>query len=61
MKNEKQTTKKLKNKYHEEYVYCNNINEIINDGTYKFIRVFKQDNPSRVFLVNKEAYDVVKM
>ena len=47
---------KLKNIYTGDIVYCNNINEnsIVDDKV--FIKVFKEENLNRTFLVNLAAF-----
>ena len=57
MENQKQPVR-LKNRYSNEIVYCNNLKETDSDNNYVFIRVFSKENPQRVYLVNKEAYEV---
>lgn len=52
---------KLKNKYSNEFVMCDNMKDIVEDENYKFIKVYKQEQPHRVYLVNKDAYEVVKL
>ena len=50
---------KLKNIYTGEIVYCNDINETSEGGGLTFIRVFKEDNQQRTFLVNREAFRIL--
>ena len=52
-------TVKLKNRYNGEIVFCDNIDDVIVDGTYNFIKVYKQESPQRIYLVNKDAYTLV--
>ncbi len=47
---------KLKNRYNGEIVYCKDINDVIAEGTYTFIKVYKEELPDRIYLVNKDAY-----
>jgi hypothetical protein len=50
---------KLKNVYTGEIVYCKDINETSEGGGLTFIRVFKEDNHQRTFLVNREAFRIL--
>ena len=51
---------KLKNKYTGEMILTRNINDVtISDGI-KLIRAFFEFNPQRTFLVNVDAYTIVK-
>lgn len=51
---------KLKNKYTQEYVYCRNTEDVLDNGNgYVFYRVFKEEAPERIFLVNRKAYIIV--
>jgi hypothetical protein len=59
MKTENKPTK-LKNRYTGEVVYCSNIEEVIQQDPYKFIRVFKEELPGRTYLVNKDAFELAK-
>ena len=47
---------KLKNRYNGEIVYCKDINDVTAEGNYTFIKVFKEELPARIYLVNKDAY-----
>lgn len=47
---------KLQNRYTGEFVFCRDVNEIIQGSGYNFIKVFKPDNPNREYLVNRDAY-----
>lgn len=49
---------KLKNKYTGEQVLCHDVNDVIDDALYTFIKVFRPDDPNREFLVNRDAYVV---
>ena len=51
---------KLVNKYTKEEVYARNYDDVIREGANEFVRVFSQSNPQRTYLVNRQAYDVVK-
>lgn len=53
-------TVKLKNIFNGEIVYCNDLNDITETNGVKFIKVFKEENLERTFLVNKEAFEIVK-
>lgn len=48
---------KLKNIFNGEIVYCNDLNDITETNGVKFIKVFKEENLDRTFLVNKEAFE----
>jgi hypothetical protein len=50
---------KLKNRYNGEIVYCKDINDVTAEGNYTFIKVFKEELPDRIYLVNKDAYVLV--
>lgn len=51
---------KLKNRYHNDIVYCKDINDVVDKGEYVFYKVFTKENPNRIYLVNKEAFDIIK-
>lgn len=51
---------KLVNKYTQEEVYTRNYDDVIREGSNEFIRVFNNNNPQRTYLVNKNAFHVVK-
>jgi hypothetical protein len=51
--------KELRNRYSNEIVYCKNIDDIVVDTHYTFIKVFKKELPERTYLVNREAYEVL--
>ena len=51
---------KLVNKYTQEEVYTRNYDDVIREGSNEFIRVFNNNNPQRTYLVNKNAFNVVK-
>ena len=51
-------TVKLKNIFNGEVVFCSDLNDITETNGVKFIRVFKDENPDRTFLVNKEAFEI---
>jgi hypothetical protein len=55
------TVVKLKNIFSNEIVYCLDINNVKESDGIKFIRVYKEENPKRTFLVNKDAFKVVQM
>jgi hypothetical protein len=56
----KQNPVKLVNKYTQEEVYTRNYDDVIREGSNEFIRVFNNNNPQRTYLVNKNAFHVVK-
>jgi len=51
---------KLKNIFSGDIVLCSDIKETIQTDDKTFIRVFKEGNPNRTFLVNREAFVVAK-
>lgn len=51
---------KLKNRYTGEVVFCSNIQEVIEQAPYRFIKVYKEDLPQRTYLVNKDAFELAK-
>ena len=51
---------KLVNKYTKEEVFTRDYDDVIREGANEFVRVFTQSNPQRTYLVNRQAYDVVK-
>ena len=56
----KEKTVHLRNKYSKEEVYTKNYDnvEIVN-GDMKFIRVHTYNNPSRSYLANREAFEII--
>ena len=52
-------TVKLQNRYNGEIVYCKDINDVSVEGAYNFIKVYKEELPGRIYLVNKDAYVLV--
>lgn len=61
MKTKEVKPMKLINRYQNtDVVYCTDINDVIKDGNYNFVKVYKQENPNRLFLVNLDAFNVVK-
>ena len=51
---------KLKNRYTGEVVFCSDIQEVIEQAPYRFIKVYKEDLPQRTYLVNKDAFELAK-
>ncbi len=51
---------KLINKYTQEEVFTRDYNDVIREGANEFIRVFNHNNPQRTYLVNRNAFNVVK-
>lgn len=51
---------KLKNIFTSDIVYCLDMKNVQESGEIKFIQVYKEENPERIFLVNKDAFKVVK-
>jgi hypothetical protein len=47
---------KLKNKFTGDIVFCKDIKDITEANGMKFIKVYKDENPSRTFLVNLDAF-----
>lgn len=56
----KQKELKLKNKYNGDIVFTKNYNEFKEESGIKFIQVYTQTNPNRVYLVNREAFDIIR-
>lgn len=50
---------KLKNIYTGEIVFCSDVNETIDGDGKTFIKVFKEEHPQRIFLVNREAFNIL--
>lgn len=50
---------KLKNIYTGEVVFCKDITDTSIGSDYVFIKVFKEDNPNRLYLVNREAFIIL--
>jgi hypothetical protein len=50
---------KLKNRFTGDIVLCNDMNNITESNGMKFVRVYKQENPNRTFLVNLEAFTIL--
>lgn len=51
--------KKLKNRYTGEILYTKNINETIINGETTFIKVFREGNSQREFLMNKDSFEIL--
>lgn len=51
---------KLRNRYNNEYLLCNDVKDVVTENNYTFYKVYTENNPNRVFLVNKEAFVVEK-
>lgn len=49
---------KLKNVYTGEIVLCEDLRDITEGDGKIFVKVFKEENPNRTFLVNREAFTV---
>lgn len=58
----KQQTKpvKLKNRYSNEYVYCNDLNDTVGSSDYTFYKVYNESNPNRTYLANKDSFIIEK-
>jgi len=50
---------KLKNIYTGETVVCEKFEETVQSDGKVFVRVYKEENPLRTFLVNREAFVVL--
>ena len=50
---------KLKNVYTGEIVLCKDLKDITEGDGKVFVKVFKEENPNRTFLVNREAFTVL--
>lgn len=50
---------KLKNLYSGEIVFTENFSEIRKMNDIEFIEVYKEDNPHRKYLVNRNAFQPV--
>jgi len=58
MKNVKEKTVKLKNIYTGDIVYARNVKQKYLSEDIVFVRVFREENPQREFLVNLNAFEV---
>lgn len=47
---------KLKNLYSGELVFTENIDDVRKMNDIEFIEVYKEDNPQRKYLVNRNAF-----
>lgn len=50
---------KLKNRYNGDIVVTEHYDEVEESNGIKFIRVYNESNPGRVYSVNKDAYEIV--
>jgi len=50
---------RLRNVYTGDIVFCKDLNDITESDELVFVRVFKQENPERTFLVNREAFKIL--
>lgn len=50
---------KLKNKFTGDIVFCKDLKDITEGNGMKFVKVFKEENPGRIFLVNLEAFVIL--
>lgn len=50
----------LKNRYSSEVLRTEDYDNVLKEGNYNFILVYHPENPQRKFLVNRDAYEVVK-
>jgi ABC-type enterochelin transport system substrate-binding protein len=51
---------KLKNIYTSDIVYCKDLKDITEGDDKVFIKVFREENPERIFLVNRDAFVIEK-
>lgn len=51
---------KLRNKYTKEIVYCKNIDKVVVLNNQTFISVFEEKKPDRIFLANKNSFEIIK-
>jgi hypothetical protein len=51
---------KLKNIYNNEVVICDDVDNYRMEDGIPFVRVYKEENPKRTFLVNLKAYNIIK-
>jgi hypothetical protein len=51
---------KLKNRYTKDIVISEKYDEPFIENDIKFILVYNEINPNRKFLVNRDAYEIVK-
>jgi hypothetical protein len=49
----------MKNYYTGDIVFCKDLNDVVENDGIVFVRVFKQENPERTFLVNREAFKIL--
>lgn len=52
---------KLKNIYNSEIVFCEDMENYRLEDGIPFVRVYKEENPKRTFLVNLKAYEVIRI
>ena len=50
---------KLKNLYTNEIIYTENYDDYQEKDGLEFIKVFKEENPKRNYLVNRNAYQIL--
>jgi hypothetical protein len=50
---------KLKNIYTGDIVYCKDLNDTTEGDGKVFVKVFKEENTQRTFLVNREAFTIL--
>jgi len=50
---------KLKNLYTNEIIYTENYDDYQEKDGLEFIKVFKEENPKRKYLVNRNAYQIL--
>ena len=50
---------KLKNRFTGDIVCCKDMNTITESNGMKFIKVYREENPQRTFLVNLDAFTIL--
>ena len=50
----------LKNVFTGEVVFCEDMKDVDVTENMTFIKVYRHDNPKRVFRVNKDAYRIIQ-
>jgi len=50
---------KLKNIYTGEIILCRDLKDTTEGDGKVFVKVFKEENPQRTFLVNREGFTVL--
>lgn len=50
---------KLKNNFTGEIVFCKDVNDVYEVNGISFIKVWKEENQQRIFLVNRESFTII--